>query len=67
MAWAKIMPNGKIRPFAHFEVSEFFRFNGDIWVKYDSYNAVNISRDEPEQAFDQDAECENIDVELKIL
>ena len=48
--------------------ANFFRFNGDIWVKYNDHAAVNISdSDEENQEFFSDAECENIEVELKIL
>lgn len=68
MSFAKFVPVGKIHDFSWFEVGEFFRFNGDIWVKYNDHAAVNISKsDEENQEFFSDAECENIEVELKVL
>ena len=68
MSFAKFASVGDIHDFRWFEVGEFFRFNGDIWVKYNDHAAVNISdSDEENQEFLSDAECENIEVELKVL
>jgi hypothetical protein len=68
MSFAKIVPTNNAHPFEWFEVGEFFRFEGDIWVKYNSHGAVNISRGiEENQDFDSDVSCENVDVELKVL
>ena len=69
MGFAKIAPVGNIHDFSWFEVGEFFRFNGDIWVKYNDHAAVNITNndDDIELEFFSNAECENIEVELKIL
>ena len=68
MSFAKFAPVGNVHDFSWFEVGEFFRFNGDIRVKYNDHAAVNISdSNEENQEFFSDAECENIEVELKIL
>lgn len=70
MGFAKIVPVGNVHVFDWFGIGEFFRFQGDIWVKYNSHSAVNISRgldDDGSQEFCADTECENIDIELKIL
>lgn len=68
MGFAKIAPVDNIHDFSWFGVGEFFRFDGDIWVKYDDRAAVNISNDNGEnQEFLSDTECENIEVELKVL
>ena len=68
MSFAKFAPVGNVHDFGWFEVGEFFRFNGDIWVKYNAPAAVNISNsNEENQEFLSDAECENIEVELKVL
>lgn len=69
MGFAKIAPVGNIHAFSWFEVGEFFRFKGNIWVKYNDHAAVNITNNDNdiEQEFFSDAECENIEVELKIL
>lgn len=68
MGFAKIAPVGNIHTFDWFEVGEFFRFDGSIWVKYSDHGAVNVSsNDDENQEFSSDAECENIEVELKVL
>ena len=69
MGFAKIAPVGNVQDFSRFEVGEFFRFNGNIWVKYNDHAAVNITNndDDIEQEFFSDAECDNIEVELKVL
>lgn len=68
MGFARISPvGGKIHKFSWFKIGEFFRFNGSIWVKYSDRCAVNASGDIEIQEFSSDAECENIEVELKVL
>lgn len=68
MGFAKIAPVGNVHGFDWFEVGEFFRFDGNLWVKYSDHGAVNISgNDDENQEFDSDTMCENIDVELKVL
>lgn len=68
MGYARVAPVGNIHDFSWFEVGEFFRFNGNIWVKYNDHAAVNITNnDDINQEFSSDAECENIEVELKVL
>ena len=68
MGFAKIAPIDSIHDFSWFGVGEFFRYDGDIWVKYDDRAAVNISNNNGEnQEFLSDTECENIEVELKVL
>lgn len=69
MGFAKIVPVGNTRTFDCFEVGEFFRFNSNIWVKYSSHCAVNVSSndDDESQKFSPDAECEDIEVDLKVL
>lgn len=71
MGFAKIAPVGNIHDFSWFGTGEFFRFNGNIWVKYNSHAAVNITNitnnADIDQEFPADAECENIEVELKVL
>ena len=68
MGFAKFAPVGNIHDFSWFEVGEFFRFNGDIWVKYNDHAAISISdSNEENQEFLSDAECENVEVELKVL
>ena len=68
MSFAKFAPVGNVHDFSWFEVGEFFFFFCDIWVKYNDHAAVNISNsNEENQEFFSDAECENIEVELKVL
>ena len=68
MRVAKFAAVGNVHDFSWVEVGEFFRFNGNIWVKYNDHAAVNISdSNEENQEFFSDAECENIEVELKVL
>ena len=68
MGFAKIMPVGNVHPCEWFEIGEFFRFDGTIWVKYSDRCAININgNDDVNQEFSSDAECENIDVELNVL
>ena len=44
MGFARISPvGGKIHKFSWFKIGEFFRFNGNIWVKYSDRCAINIS------------------------
>ena len=68
MGFARISPvGGKIYKFSWFKIGEFFRFNGSIWVKYSDRCAINISSNNDTQEFSLDANCENIEVELKVL
>lgn len=68
MSFAKFAPVGNIHDFCWFGVGEFFRFKGDIWVKYNDHAAVNISNSDKEnQEFFPGEECEDIEVELKVL
>lgn len=68
MSFAKITQVNEVHDFSWFGVGEFFRFDGSIWVKYSTYGAVNVSGDDlTEHEFSYDTQCENIEVELKVL
>lgn len=71
MGFAKIAPANNIYDFKDFKIGEFFRYNEDIWIKTSDMLAVNISRTNDKNfknaSFGERYQCENIDVELKVL
>lgn len=70
MGFAKLTcgDSNDIENFGWFSIGEFFRFHGDIYVKYSYTNAVCvIGNFGGTRKFSLDEKCENIEVELKVI
>jgi hypothetical protein len=70
MGFAKLTceDNDDIKSFGWFSVGEFFRFQGDIYVKSNNTDAVCVIDDSGgTRKFSLDEKCENIEVRLIVL
>lgn len=70
MGFAKLAPSS-VRNFKTLKIGEFFRYNDDIWIKVSDLMALDISCTNDKKyrkaSFGELYQCENIEVELKVL
>lgn len=67
MGFAKLTSSKEFNSFNSFEIGEFFRWNGDIYIKSDASHAINLSREGVPTEFDFPERVEDVQIELKVL